>query len=89
MSGSDKALSKTAYIEVQKLVKVEIEHVISSQKGLRGHMTKFEEKVNQRLIKIEKTLVGLKFKSGIWGAIGAAIPVAVTIIWLLVTGQNL
>ena len=46
--------------------------------------TKCLHEIKKQLMSIEKEITALKVKSGIWGAIGGAIPVCVLIIMWLV-----
>jgi len=42
------------------------------------------DKINVRLIGIEKNIAGLKIKARMWGALGGAVPVALAILVYIV-----
>lgn len=42
------------------------------------------EALSERIGKIESEIVNMKIKSGLWGALGASLPIALGIIWQLV-----
>ena len=55
-------------------------HVLKELERLNEVMERLEAKLNE----VEKDLVMLKVKSGVWGLIGGAIPaVSILIMWLV------
>jgi hypothetical protein len=51
-----------------------------------GRVLKLEDRANCNDVLVGKLSTELKIKAGIWGAIGAGIPTAVGVIWMMVKG---
>ena len=71
----------------QKLILFELERLADENKEMDAKIASLESRVSilrERIAGIGKEL---RFKSGVWGAVGAAIPTAIAIIWLLVDRQ--
>ena len=52
-----------------------------------GRMDKRQETMRAELGIVGKTVAGLKIKSGMWGAIGGAIPVIIALLLLVLNGK--
>jgi len=77
-------LKVNGWAEWSKHVLLELQRLAKAQEDTKDDFAKAQEALKEEITKIKINIAMLQIKSGIWGAIGGAIPVSILVAWMFI-----